>query len=385
MKKTRFLLVIAMLCCVLCTVGFVACNNDESADVGEEYVVEADKIDYSIVEGNAYIAGVDIGGNTNIVFPEKIGNYTVVKIGDGKNVFYCTDEKGNKQSASDNVKKITIPSGAVTIEKNAFVQCNSLRVVEYADGNKLRTIGDNAFYGCKSLESISIPLSVVSIGGGAFDGCSALEAVNIYSLEAWCGISFKNLTSNPLCYARRLYLNGDELKDATIPNAISRIAPYTFAHCESIENLTLGTTLASIGNDAFYWCKSIKSITIPDSVTSIGANAFAGCQTLESVKLGMGSKLTSIGDGAFFYCTALGKMSASDGEEKMAAFPSTVKNIGMYAFAYSALKGLTFDEDSLLEDIGYRAFYECRELEVASIPTGAQIADTAFEACPKLG
>ena len=42
--------------------------------------------------------------------------------------------------------------------------------------------------------------------------CNLLNAVNITDLGAWNRILFFDWSSNPLAYARHLYLNGEEVK-----------------------------------------------------------------------------------------------------------------------------------------------------------------------------
>ena len=41
----------------------------------------------------------------------------------------------------------------------------------------LKTIGTSAFYGCKSLKSVTIPSSVINIEMGAFDQCESLSEI----------------------------------------------------------------------------------------------------------------------------------------------------------------------------------------------------------------
>ena len=114
-------------------------------------------------------------------------------------------------------------------------------------------IGTGAFYWCTKLKDIVIPDSVIYIGDYAFSGCSGLTSVHISDLEAWCKINFY-YESNPLYYAKHLFMNGKEITDLVIPNSVT-----------------------SIGSFAFSGCSGLTSVTIPNSVTSIGNYAFKGC------------------------------------------------------------------------------------------------------------
>ncbi len=120
-----------------------------------------------------------------------------------------------------------------------------------------KTIANDAFDGCTSLTSITIPDGVTSIGDGAFYGCTSLTSVHISSIESWLKIDF---AINPLYYAKKLYLNGELVTEVIVPDSITEIKPRVFDGCTSL-----------------------TSITIPDSVTSIGEDAFYGCDNLEKV------------------------------------------------------------------------------------------------------
>ena len=127
--------------------------------------------------------------------------------------------------------------------------------VTYMDKTlKVTSIGYLAFCNCSRLTSITISNSVTSIGIEAFRTCQRLRYVHISDLESWCKIAFSRASSNPLCYAHHLFLNGEEIKDLVIPNSVT-----------------------SIGDYAFYGCSGLTSVTIPNSVTSIGRNAFYDC------------------------------------------------------------------------------------------------------------
>ena len=176
---------------------------------------------------------------------------------------------------------ITIPDSVTSIGIRAFYYCISLTSITIPDG--VTSIGDYVFYKCKSLASITIPDSVTSIVDSAFEGCESLARVDISDLSAWCKISFGNGLANPLRYGAKLYLNGSELTDITIPSDIAEIKDFTFYNCSSLTSITIGDSVIYIGNDAFYGCTSLTSVTIGDSVTSIGYRAFRNCTSLTSV------------------------------------------------------------------------------------------------------
>lgn len=59
-----------------------------------------------------------------------------------------------------------------------FPQNNDVK--EYVIPNSITEIGDRAFYGCSSLQSIVVPDSVTKIGDWAFWGCYSLEHIYLH-------------------------------------------------------------------------------------------------------------------------------------------------------------------------------------------------------------
>ena len=217
---------------------------------------------------------------------------------------------------------ITIPNSVTSIGSSAFNNCQSLTNIIIP--NSVTGIGGNAFYNCSSLTSVTIPDSVTSIGGWAFYGCNKLTRVDIADLAAWCNIDFGYYSSNPLCYAHSLYLNGTLVTDFVLPNKITEIKNYAFAG-GSFTSVTIHNSVTSIGNYAFSSCSKLVNITtpilgtkfsdifgtqathvtltkgtripdnyfisygnltsiiIPNSVTSISSTAFTGCSNLVNV------------------------------------------------------------------------------------------------------
>ena len=135
--------------------------------------------------------------------------------------------------------------------------------------NSVTTIGGSAFKNCR-LTSVTIPSSVTTIGLFAFDGCSGLTAVYITDLKAWCEIKFDGTASNPLSDAHHLYLNGKEIKNLVIPNAVTSIGDMAFNGCTGLTSVTIPNSVTTIGGSTFSGCNGLTSVTIPNSVTSIG-------------------------------------------------------------------------------------------------------------------
>ena len=93
----------------------------------------------------------------------ELGNVTDI----GKGAFHFCDA----------LQVVSIPSTAVTIGCNAFLNCSQLREAKLREG--LQMIGNGSFFKCQSLEHITIPSSVTFVGPGAFAGCTNLTDVTL--------------------------------------------------------------------------------------------------------------------------------------------------------------------------------------------------------------
>ena len=203
-------------------------------------------------------------------------------------------------SDCDSLTSIEIPNSVTSIGSEAFLDCDSLTSVVI--GESVTNIGNCAFSDCDSLTSIEIPNSVTSIGYDAFTCCDSLTSINyIGTIDQWAQIEFASLFSNPIHYAKKLYINGELVTQANITTA-TKINASAFACCDSLTSVVIGDSVTSIGHHAFSSC-SLTSIEIPDSVTSIGDYAFCGCRSLTSIVIP--NSVTSIGDYAFYNCSPL--------------------------------------------------------------------------------
>ncbi len=73
------------------------------------------------------------------------------------------------------------------------------------------------------------------------------------------------------------------LKSIQLPEGVTSIGDGTFENCTSLESIQLPEGVKSIWRQAFYHCTQLKSIELPERVTSIGFRAFASCTSLENI------------------------------------------------------------------------------------------------------
>ena len=334
-----------------------------------------------------------------------VSSYSIFIYFEHKNIY------GSSTTFFDTIKRefywvtpnFTIPDHATEIKNGAFEYCELLSSVTI--GNSVTSIGDNAFRFCYLLKSVIIPDSIISIGMSAFSLCDSLTRVDITDLSAWCKISFGGISATPLNNGAKLYLNGSELTDITIPSDITEIKDYAFYNYSSLTSVTIPDSVTSIGEGAFGRCESLTSIDISDGVTSIGNSAFYRCSSLEYITIG--KDVISIGYDAFADCSSLARIRVSKSNTiydsrnncnaiistssnelvvgcKTTIIPKNIKSIGNSAFSgCTSLTSVTIPDS--VTSIESHAFQNCKSLTSITIPKRVKyIGWYAFGGCESL-
>lgn len=210
-----------------------------------------------------------------------------------------------------NIESVVI-SGAVDVPRDMFGKCTGLKKVTLKNG--VRSIGEDAFRDCSSLESVIFENTVLEkISDGAFWGCSALSSIalpdSVTEIErnAFFETGLRNiqLPEKLTLIGAYAFCNCKNLKQVQLPSQLKELGNGAFSSCENLAQIQLPAQLNKLGTDAFRNCTSLDKIDIPAGLTQIEPDTF--CNTgLTSVTLHEG--LTKIEDGAFHDCLKLKKI-----------------------------------------------------------------------------
>ena len=176
--------------------------------------------------------------------------------------------------------KITIPQNVESIGKYCFLGNRFKSITIPASVNTLKT---SVFKSCVYLKDVHIDGYIENIDDNVFLYCEALTAVHILDIAKWCKNSFYDGWSNPLYYAKHLYINNEEITDLVIPNSVEELGMQVFVYCTGFKSVVIPSTIKSIRSGAFWGCSGIESLEISDGVETIENGAFGACSGLKSV------------------------------------------------------------------------------------------------------
>ena len=231
---------------------------------------------------------------------------------------------------SANTTYSSLEGALASADKTTIIACPVKRT-SFVIPASVTTIGEKAFYECKSLTSISIPSGVTTIGKHAFANCWKLADVTLDGTSSLETISDNAFTNDSL------------ITSFTIPNTVKNIETYAFAST-GVTSVTLPASVINL-KDAFRNCFNLVSADL--SALGVEAKAlpnylFQNCRKLKTVKLSASTE--SIGNYAF----------ASTGLNEI-SFPESLKTIGMNAFDSDTLNSVLIPAS--VTSIGSKAFY----------------------------
>lgn len=309
----------------------------------------------------------------------------------------------NYDKAVSNLVSITVTKMTEVVDE-AFLGCSSVQSVSLPDN--VTRIGVSAFKGCKALADFKIPSGVKSIGASAFSGCASIKDVNIpfdvveLPAEVFSGCSSLvsvSLPSSLLHIRANAFADCCSIASIIIPVNLQTLEKGAFANCTGVKDLTLsfigktvnepytleelfGTTEVQLENIRVRGAKSLAeytfkgfaelvSVNIGGMIEKIEKYCFADATSLKTVVLP--DSVIGIEEGAFANCTSLEGIDMP--KEITAIKDMTFMNC-------ESLKELNIPEN--VTSVGESAFAGCKSLtDTEWIERIKKIGNNAFEGC----
>ena len=106
-------------------------------------------------------------------------------------------------------------------------------------------MGEFVFYGCKTMESITLPAGLTAIERESFNGCSKLKSIKF-------------------------------------PNNVNTIRHHAFYACSGLTSITFGSSMTTVDRYAFCDCSGVKTLVLNKALKTVGGYVFY-CKNLENI------------------------------------------------------------------------------------------------------
>ena len=308
------------------------------------------------------------------------------------------------QDSSIEPFELNFPPSVEIIEPFAFNCCYPLSAVTFSEG--LRRIGRWAFMGT-SIECLEIPASVTEIDEQAFISCDSLKVIKVkkgnkvYDSRKGCNAIIESATGR--------LLRGSE-GTTIVPDGVKVISSCAF-YGSKIKKIKLPSSLEAIERGAFMCCKELKKLVIPGSVRrihyeilmdsgveelvvengveNIPQSAFYGCQKLRYVSLPESLKEFGRYGAVFVDCPELVRVDVDKDNEYyysngQVLVDKRTKTI-IDGWGTEICNAADFPKELLPTRIGDNAFRKHSLLRYVILPaTIESVGDGAFSGCKSL-
>lgn len=294
---------------------------------------------------NDYINGDDVAGQ---IYTTPIAGNDNVRIIKGLNIV------GSNLSFTPIVQEI---EAAAFLDQTGITDSLSF-------SNNLKTIDENAFNGCISLQDVTLPSSITTIGTNVFDNCN-LKCIKLQWPEKtyWANIDqdlLKNLPSNCMCIIPW------GLSD-TYSNQFTDFASHPLGEYTTIpSNVFKDSDLTGY----FEVEKQSSDLKNDDKFELINVSNING-------RIGeFNDNITGIGDNVFNH------------QSSLTGFADINKNIsylGSYAFASTGINTVYLSSSLNDDNVGTNVFQNCTNLSQINFDSNCQyISDFMFSGCSSL-
>jgi hypothetical protein len=314
-------------------------------------------------------------------------------------LYYRNDDP----SPFSTISTLTIGDKVTSIGDNAFNGSKNLKSINVP--NAVKSIGISSFAGCTKVTGITLGSSVAKLGTGVFTGCNSLLSINTHAANT----NFSSINGVLFSKDQQLLIQYPTGRsgDYEIPTPVKTVGANAFLSTTGLQSVLIPQAITSIQSSAFANCNALTSITIghPDSISTatvrIATDAFTGCPSITQLALNktfsftsgdnspfknltlvtallMGNGVASIPDYSFSGCTGLNSV-------RFGQTNSTGKNaITVSAYAFSGCTNFkTLELNKSITIDGYQSPFTT--ISNLSVGNGVSfIGNQTFDQCSKL-
>ncbi len=167
------------------------------------------------------------------------------------------------------LKNVELPKNLKTIGAYAFAYCEGLETINIPES--AQSVGSSLLYSSENIKEVYIQNTGYCVYNGNFiSNLNNAESLNytlyINDLVSWCNNGFVSDKSNPMAYAKNVYIEGVLVEDGyvlNIPEEITHLKQYIFVNLDGVVEINVPDTVVSRSDDVFYKMHSLETINIP--------------------------------------------------------------------------------------------------------------------------
>lgn len=309
---------------------------------------------YYKVNSNGTASLTSMAGNGAVAFGTERYEYSgIVSIPasmtyDGK-TYPVSEVAGSAFYKMAHLQKAIVPASITTIGSQAFESSERMKRIEFATGSKLTSILNRAFYECKTLDHVVLPVGITIINEATFRYCEALT-------------------------------------DITLPAKLTNINEYAFANCTALQQIQLPTTLSAIQDFGFAFDNKLQRLQFHEVLQGIGKQTFQDCTALTNLHF-KNKVVMTVGENAFSGCTGLKRVDVDDLDRWVESMFTNEKSNPLY-YAKTIGQGgveLTSVKVPSAGFVNQFVFINCQKLTSVDLPaTVKTVSDHIFLGCSAL-
>lgn len=322
-----------------------------------------------VISGTGEMANGDDG-----LWGSNAGKIKTVTINEG--VTHISSQAFAKCSS---LESISLPASLVEIGGYAFISCEKMKTITFAPGSKLKKVEHGAFYYCCNLEELNFPKSLQSLPEGVFNSLIALKSVSVESGNSYYsskdGVLFNADKTTLVCYpcAR----TGGAY---TVPYGVKTIGKNSFEATSNLIYLEIPDTVTTFGE--YVLTRNAKEDFAVICGRNTPAETYAkskGVKVLYNDEYRAGECGEGGGNVWWLLSRASGQLTIG-GEGKMADFDEEVPS---WIYLRDDIRSVKIENG--VTAVGKETFFHCENMTKAELPGSVTtIGEGAFYYCTSL-